>query len=51
MTLSDKEEAIVNAARNWVHRIVDPPSLWADDEDFALIEAVAALDSETGEDN
>jgi hypothetical protein len=34
---------VVEAARAWVKRIVDPPNLWADEQDFALIAAVDAF--------
>lgn len=37
--------ALVHAARAWVARIVDHPEQWADEEDYALINAVARLDA------
>lgn len=41
--MTPAEQAVIDAAEAWVERIVDPPNLWADDEDFALISALAAL--------
>lgn len=38
------DHGILAAARAWRARIVDPPNMWADDQDFALI---AAVDAET----
>lgn len=40
-------EALREAAYAWVDRILDPPSMWADDEDLALIKAVADLRAAT----
>lgn len=37
---------VVEAARSWRNRIVSPPNLWADDEDFAVIAAVDAYTKE-----
>ncbi len=40
MGTSNTMADIVTAAQNWVERIVSHPNYWADEEDFALIEAV-----------
>ena len=37
-----RDRAIVRAALAWVRRIQDPPMLWADEADRALIDAVRA---------
>jgi hypothetical protein len=49
LALTAAERDVVEAAKAWRARIVDPPNLWADDEDHALIAAVDAL-SDAGTD-
>lgn len=41
--MTDLTAAVVEAARAWVLRIHSHPNAWADETDFALIDAVRSL--------